>query len=88
MAYSPTTGLVYIPVQELSMDYRSEAGIDEPDFQDVGAGFRVVPGVDSTDNSDNSIPAVVALLKTGRRLGWDMRKLQTPRRMRPETQIA
>ncbi|HVW71512.1 MAG TPA: PQQ-binding-like beta-propeller repeat protein, partial [Steroidobacteraceae bacterium] len=67
MAFSPATGLVYIPVQELPMAYRSDPAF-APDAQKVNSG---------TDFSLLGVPddpaqrqAIAALLK-GRLLAWD-----------------
>jgi len=67
MAYSPTTGLVYIPVQELPMAYRSDPAF-APDARKVNSG---------TDFSLLGVPddpaqrqAIAAILK-GRLLAWD-----------------
>ncbi len=67
MAYSPLTGLVYIPVQELPMAYRSDPAF-APDPRKVNSG---------TDFSLLGVPddpaqrrAIAAVLK-GRLLAWD-----------------
>jgi quinohemoprotein ethanol dehydrogenase len=67
IAYSPATGLVYIPVQELPMAYRSDPAF-APDPRKVNSG---------TDFSLLGVPddpaqrqAIAAILK-GRLVAWD-----------------
>lgn len=67
MAFSPATGLVYIPVQELPMAYQ-----DDPAF--VASTHKANPGIDfgllGVPDNPQQRKAIAAVLK-GRLLAWD-----------------
>ena len=67
MAFSPATGLVYIPVQELPMAYR-----DDPAF--VASTHKVNPGIDfgllGVPDDPQQRAAIATMLK-GRLIAWD-----------------
>lgn len=67
MAYSPTTGLAYIPAQELPMAYRDDPAFNaRPKTLNTGIDFSLLGAPD-----DLAQRAAIATMLKGRLIAWD-----------------
>jgi quinohemoprotein ethanol dehydrogenase len=65
MSFSPQTGLVYLPAQELALTYRHDPKpVAREGFYNIGILFNLIP-------DDNAVRAAIKSASTGVLLAWD-----------------